>query len=100
LAAGGAQLVLVPMQPDRAPLLGGSAAPAQRAVLTPAGKAGLARAGDRRGVARRTPDGPACRSIRKSWMVNPPGTALWSGMGLIVWAWPAARSAARVAPDP
>ena len=42
---------------------------------------------------------PACLSIRKSWMVNPPGTALWSGMGLIVWLWPAARRAARVAPD-
>jgi hypothetical protein len=33
-------------------------------------------------------------------MVNPPGTALRSGMGLIVWVWPAARSAARVGPEP
>ena len=43
---------------------------------------------------------PADRSMRKSWMVNPPGTALWSGIGLIVWRWPAARSAARVSPPP
>jgi hypothetical protein len=33
-------------------------------------------------------------------MVNPPGTALASGIGLIVWVWPAARSAARVCPEP
>jgi hypothetical protein len=43
---------------------------------------------------------PACRSMRKSWTVNPPGTALWSGIGLIVWVWPAARRAARVSPEP
>jgi len=43
---------------------------------------------------------PAWVSRRKSWMVNPPGTALWSGMGLIVWVWPAARRAARAAPAP
>jgi hypothetical protein len=42
----------------------------------------------------------ACWSMRKSWMVNPPGTALWSGIGLIVWVWPAVRSAARVAQPP
>jgi hypothetical protein len=33
-------------------------------------------------------------------MVNPPGTALRSGMGLSVGVWPAARSAARVGPEP
>jgi DDE superfamily endonuclease len=43
---------------------------------------------------------PASRSIWKSWMVNPPGTALCSGIGLIVWVCPAARRAARVCPDP
>jgi hypothetical protein len=43
---------------------------------------------------------PAWRSIRKSWIVNPPGTALCSGGGLIVWEWPAARSTARVSPPP
>ena len=31
---------------------------------------------------------------------GPPGTALASGRGLIVWRWPAARSAARVSPPP
>jgi hypothetical protein len=43
-APSGAQLVLVRMQADRAALLGGGAAPAQRAALAPAGEAGLARA--------------------------------------------------------
>jgi hypothetical protein len=43
---------------------------------------------------------PACRSMPKSWMVNPPGTALDGGIGLIVWVWPAARRAARVCPAP
>jgi hypothetical protein len=42
-------------------------------------------AGDR----RRDPAGhlrmPAWRSRRKSWMVNPPGTAPCNGIGLIVW---------------
>jgi hypothetical protein len=33
-------------------------------------------------------------------MVNPPGTALWSGIGLIVCVWPAAVRAVRVCPDP
>jgi len=43
---------------------------------------------------------PACWSIWKSWTVNPPGVALDKGIGLIVCVWPAARRAARVAPDP
>jgi hypothetical protein len=42
----------------------------------------------------------AAWSMPKSWMVNPPGTALESGSGLIVWSCSAARSAARVSPPP
>jgi hypothetical protein len=42
----------------------------------------------------------ACRSTVKSSLVNPPGTAAGSGIGLIVWTCPAAVSAARVAPLP
>jgi hypothetical protein len=41
---------------------------------------------------------PAARS--RSRLVTPPGTAGRSGIGLIVWAWPAAVSAARVSPPP
>jgi pimeloyl-ACP methyl ester carboxylesterase len=36
----------------------------------------------------------------KSCLVKPPGTATASGAGLIVWVCLAARSAARVSPDP
>jgi hypothetical protein len=95
-AAGGAQLLLVPMQADRAPLLGSGAAPAQRAVLAPAGEAGPARAGDRCGVAREAPDRASLPVDPEVVDGEPARTALCSGMGLIVWLWPAAR----VAPDP
>jgi hypothetical protein len=40
------------------------------------------------------------RSILKSSLVNPPGTADRSGSGLIVCRCPAARSPARVSPPP
>src|ERR687897_1482506 len=56
LTAGSAQLVLVPMEADRPPPLGSGAAPTQRAVLAPAGEAGLTGAGDRRDLARRAPE--------------------------------------------
>jgi hypothetical protein len=42
----------------------------------------------------------AARSITKSSLVNPPGTAARDPIGLIVWWWPAARSAVRVGPPP
>ena len=42
----------------------------------------------------------ACKSTAKSSLVRPPGTAAGRGIGLIVCACPAARSAARVAPPP
>jgi hypothetical protein len=100
-ASRGAQLVLVRVQVDRAATLGSGAAPTQRAGGTRA-RAKLARPVLLIGAVR--PAGhltmPADRSMRKSWMVNPPGIALASGSGLIVWGWPAARSAARVAPPP
>jgi hypothetical protein len=37
---------------------------------------------------------------REVVLVKPPGTAGRRGIGLIVWAWPAAVSAARVSPPP
>jgi hypothetical protein len=43
---------------------------------------------------------PAWGSMVKSCLVNPPGTALVSGPGLIVWRCFAARSAARISPAP
>jgi hypothetical protein len=99
-AAGGAQLVLVRVDVDRAASLGGGAALAQRATLAVAGEAGLPELV----IGAVYPAGhlavPAWGSIWKSWMVNPPGTALDSGIGLLVWRWPAARRAARVCPDP
>src|SRR5215203_3716242 len=81
LAAGGAQLVLVPMQADDAATVGGGAATAQRTASAPAGEADPAELV----IGATWPAGhlavPAWVSMRKSWRVNPPGTALWSGIG-------------------
>jgi hypothetical protein len=55
-APGGAQLLLVGVEADRAATPGGGATPAQRAALTPAREAGPPRPGGRRAVARRAPD--------------------------------------------
>jgi hypothetical protein len=93
--AGGAQLVLVGVDADRTASLGGGAALAQRAGPAPSGEAGLPDAV----IVAVAPAGqatvPAWGSMRKS----PPGVALGSGIGLIVWVWPTARSAAREPPD-
>src|SRR5215216_711352 len=55
-AAGGPQLILVRMEADGTAVLGGGAAPTQRAGGTLAREAGPARAGDRRRDARRAPE--------------------------------------------
>jgi hypothetical protein len=58
LAAGGAQLVLVPVKVEGTATLGGGTASAQRAVLAPAGEADPTGAGDRGDLARRAPGRP------------------------------------------
>jgi hypothetical protein len=65
-AAGGAQLLLVGVDADRAATSGGGAALAQRAALAPAREAGLPDAliGVTQPAGQQTV--PACRSIWKS----------------------------------
>jgi hypothetical protein len=100
VAAGGAQLLLMRVDLDRAPVLGAGAALPQRAALAPSGEAGLPRRGDLGLVAGRAARGAGVLVDAEVVDGKPTRTALGNGNGLIVWVWPAARRAARVCPDP
>jgi hypothetical protein len=76
LAAGGAQLVLVRVQVDRAATLGGGAASPQRAGATLAREADPAGAADRRDLAGRAPEDAGLLVDAEVVDGEPPGTAL------------------------
>jgi hypothetical protein len=97
-AAGGAQLVFVRVDVDRAPAGRGRAALPQWAALAADGEAGLPGRGDVDPIAGWAADRARLLVNGEVVGVNPPGTAAASGAGLIVCRCLAARSAAPVSP--
>jgi hypothetical protein len=78
------------MDANRAPAGGGRAALAQGATLAVTREASLSGRGKPGLIASLAGDRAGLLVDLESWMANPPGTAVASGAGLIVWVWPRA----------